>query len=183
MRKIVLHIIILLTLLSCNNSNPEKVSEKQESLQSMKIDSILKYRTDGSKEFQVQTQNGLKTGNGYFFDKNENIIGFRHYENDTLNGYGLYLNENTFKPKYLVENNKGKRDGVVIQFYEDGVIKSFRSSDIYNDSQKIEFHNNGTIKSIGKTKTGGQAQGTWLYFNEKGKLDKTVEYENGNVKK
>ena len=50
-------------------------------------------------------------------------------------------------------------------------------------SQKIDFHENGTVKSIGQTKKGGQAQGTWFYFDENGKLEKTVEYENGNVKK
>jgi len=158
-------------------------TEFAESTQTKKIDSFIKYRSDGTKEFEVLTKNGLKSGNGYFFDHNENIIGFRHYENDTLNGYGLSLNENTFRPKYLYETNNGKRDGVILEFYDDGIIKSFRSSDIYNYSQKLKFHNNGTIKSIGQTKNGGQAQGTWFYFDENGKLEKTVKYDNENVKR
>ena len=153
-----------------------------ESVEVIRIDTLKKYRTDGSKEFEVLTRNGLRVGNGFFFDKNENILGFIHYENDTLNGFGLYLNEKTLRPKYLVEATKGKRDGVLMEFYNDGVIKSFRSADIYNDSQNIEFHKNGTIKSIGQTKE-GRAHGTWLYFDEHGKLEKTVEYENGNIKR
>lgn len=183
MRKTVLHIIILLTLFSCNNYSQKKKSESAESNQSKKTDTIIDYRADGTKEFEVVTKNGLKSGNGYLFDQNENIVGFKHYENDSLNGYGLLLNEKTFRPKYLYETNNGKRDGVILEFYDDGIIKSFRSADIYNYSQKLKFHKNGTIKSIGQTKKGGKAEGTWLYFGENGKLEKTIEYENGNPKK
>ncbi len=42
---------------------------------------------------------------------------------------------------------------------------------------------NGVIKSIGQTKKGEKAQGTWLYFDEKGKPEKSVKYENGSIKK
>src|SRR5690606_26154489 len=153
MRKTVLNIIILLTLISCNNDSRKvknELLELTESTQIKKIDTINKYREDGTKEFEVLTNNGLKTGNKFFFDQNKNIIGFKHYENDIVNGYSLILNENTFRPKYLYETNKGNRDGVKVVFYENGVIQSFRTSDIYNYSQIIDFHKNGTIKSIGQ---------------------------------
>ena len=182
MRKIILHFIMLLVLLGCNSYSQKEKNEAAESTQVLKIDTITKYRADGSKEYEVLTKNGLRSGNGFFFDQSGNVLGFNHYENDTLNGYGLYLNEKTLRPKYLVETNKGKRDGVLIQFYDDGVIKEFRSADISNESQKLSFHENGAIESIGKTKIGGQAHGTWLFFDENGKLEKTVEFENGNVK-
>ena len=182
MRKTLLHIFIVLLLFSCNSYSQKEKNESTDSTQAVKTDTITKYRADGSKEFQVLTKNGLRSGNGFFFDQNGNVLGFKHYENDTLNGYGLYLNEKTLRPKYLVETNKGKRDGVIIQFYDDGVIKQFRSADIYSDSQNIEFHENGTLKRIGQTKE-GQAHGTVLYFDENGKLEKTVEYEYGNVKR
>jgi hypothetical protein len=39
-----------------------------------------------------------------------------------------------------------KRDGVIIEFYENGVIKSFRSADIYHDSQNIKFHEKRNYK-------------------------------------
>ena len=184
MRKTVLHIIILLTFISCNNdSRKEKTEliESTESTQIEKIDSIVKYRSDGTKEYIIPTVNGIKTGNKIWFDKNQDIIGFEHYQNDSLNGYGLMLNEN-FRPKYLYEKNNGKRDGVIIEFYESGVIKSFRSADLFNDSQRIDFHENGTIKEIGQTKK-GRGNGTFYYFNDNGILEKSVELENGNVKK
>ncbi|WP_298419419.1 hypothetical protein [uncultured Kordia sp.] len=184
MRKTVLHIIILLILISCNNDSSKEKTELIESTepnQIEKVDSIVKYRSDGTKEYMIPTVNGVKNGNKIWFDNNQNIIGFEHYENDSLNGFGLMLNEN-FRPKYLFEKNNGQRDGVLISFYESGVIKSFRSADIYHDSQNIKFHENGTIKSIGQTKK-GRGNGTTFYFDQNGILEKTVEMENGNVKK
>jgi|GEM_PF-5916389 len=182
MKKGIFHIIILLILTSCNDQPEKVVIESTESIQTEKIDSVVNYRPDGTMEFKVKTKNGLKNGNGYYFDSNGYVIGFKHFENDSVNGYGLILNENTLRPKYLYESNNGKRDGVIIEFYENGVIKKFRSADIFNDSQTIRFHENGTIKQIGQTKT-GRGHGTIYYFDENGKLEKTVEYENGNVKK
>ena len=184
MRKTVLHIIILLIFISCNNnSRKEKTEliEQTESTQIKKIDSIVKYRSDGTKEYIIPTVNGVKKGNKIWFDNNQNIIGFEHYQNDSLNGYGLMLNEN-FRPKYLFEKNNGKRDGVIIEFYDNGVIKSFRSADIFHDSQRIQFNDNGTLRSIGQTKK-GRGNGTFYYFDENGILEKTEELENGNVEK
>lgn len=119
---------------------------------------------------------------GLLFDQNENIVGLRHYKNDTLNGYGMLLNENNFRPKYLYEANNGKREGVLISFYDNGKMKKFRSADIFNDGQILRFHENGVIKEIGQTKS-GKAHGIYLYFNENGILEKKVRYENGNVVK
>ncbi len=182
MKTSIFHIIILLILTGCSDQ-PKKVEiETSESTQTEKIDSVVNYRTNGTMDFKVKTENGLKNGNGYYFDPNGNVIGFKHFENDSVNGYGLILNENTLRPKYLYESNNGKRDGVIIEFYENGVIKKFRSADIFNDSQTIRFHENGTIKEKRKKKK-GRGNGTVYYFDENGKLEKTVEYENGNVKR
>jgi len=181
MNKTLLHIITTLILFSFDGYSQTDKSQETDSTQTAKVDTLINYRTDGTKEFEVQLKNGLKNGNGFLFDQNENIIGLRHYENDTLNGFGFLLNENTFKPKYLYETNKGKYDGVLIEFYENGVIKSFRNADTFNDSQYIRFYENGVIKRIGQTKS-GKNHGTWLYFNNNGLLEKKVEYENGNVK-
>jgi len=180
MTKTVLHIIILFTLVSCNKNSDKTESKTTESAQAEKIDSIIKNRPDGTKEYIIPTINGIKQGNKLWFDDKENIIGFEHYQNDSLNGYGIMLNDN-FRPKYLFEKNNGIRDGILIEFYENGVIKSFRSADIYNDSQRISFHENGTIKEIGQTKK-GRGSGTIFYFDKNGILEKTVELEKGNVK-
>lgn len=180
--KNILHIISLLILSGCNDQPKKMEIDRTESIQSDKIDSVVNYRHDKTIEFKVKTINGRKNGNGYYFDPNGNVIGFKHFENDSVNGYGLILNEKSLRPKYLYESNNGKRDGVIIEFYENGVIKKFRSADIFNDSQTIRFHENGTIKQIGQTKT-GRGHGTVYYFDENGELEKTVEYENGNAKR
>ena len=173
MKKNVLHIIILLIFISCNSNLKKKKNKTTESTKLEKIDSIVKYRSDGTKEYIIPTVNGVKNGNKFWFDNNQNIIGFDHYQNDSLNGYELILSEN-FRPKYLFEKNNGKRDGVLISFYENGVIKRFRSADIFHDSQNITFHENGTIKSIGQTKK-GRGNGPTFYFDKNGILEKTVE--------
>lgn len=183
MRKTILCILILQILISCNSTSKEvknELTDLSESTQIEKIDSIVKYRSDGTKEYIIPTVNGIKTGNKLWFDNNQNIIGFQHYQNDSLGGFGLILNDN-FRPKYLFENNNGKRNGVLIEFYENGVIKSFRNADIFHDSQNIDFHENGTIRRIGQTKK-GRGSGPTFYFNEKGILEKTAELSNGNVK-
>lgn len=171
-------LIITLFFLSCNEIAKQSHSEKNQENSSKTIDTIKKFRPDGTKESEIVTYDGIRNGNLYWYDRNENIIGFKHYRNDSLSGYGLSLREN-FKPKYLFENNNGKKDGVIIEFYENGVIKSFRNADLFHDSQKIEFHENGRIKLIGQTKK-GRAHGTFYYFNDNGLLDKKVEYINGN---
>ena len=180
MKKTFLHIFILLILFSCDSYSQKKKSEKIESTRTEKIDTITEYREDGTKDFVVQTVNGLKNGNEILFDQNENIVGLKHYKNDTLNGYGILLNENNFRPKYLYEVNNGRRDGVLISFYDNGKMKKFRSADLFNDAQILRFHENGVIKEIGQT-ISGKAHGIYLYFNENGILEKKVRYENGNV--
>jgi len=146
-------------------------------------DTLTTYQDNGSKNLEVMLVDNKKEGNGYMYNRDNEIVGFKHFQNDTLNGYGLSLFEDTKTPKYIFEFNKGKSNGVIIGFYENGRIKHFRSSDIYSESQKMEFHENGVIKAIGKTKKGGHAHGTWLYFDKNGRLERTVEYENGEPKK
>ena len=95
MKKGIFHIIILLILTSCNDQPKKSEIATSESNQTEKIDSVVNYRADGTMEFKVKTQNGLKNGNGYYFDPSGNVIGFKHFENDSVNGYGLILNETT----------------------------------------------------------------------------------------
>nr|WP_288934234.1 hypothetical protein [uncultured Allomuricauda sp.] len=147
--------------------------------QDVSIDTLTTYQDNGSKNLEVMVVDGRKEGNGYMYNRDNEIVGFKHFQNDTLNGYGLSLFESTKTPKYIFEFNKGKLNGVIIGFYENGRIKHFRSSDIYSESQKMEFHENGVIKAIGKTKKGGHAHGTWFYFDKNGMLERTAEYENG----
>ncbi|WP_127844217.1 toxin-antitoxin system YwqK family antitoxin [Psychroflexus aestuariivivens] len=182
MKKTIIHFIFLLILFSSDIYSQTKEFKTGELDKSSKIDTLNEYRPDGTKHFEVLIKNGLKNGTGLLFDRNNNIIGLRHYENDTLHGFGLLLNKKTFRPKYLYEVNNGVFDGVIIDFYDNGSIKSFRNKDTFNDSQTLEFHENGVIKKIGQTKK-GQSHGTIFYFDKSGKLEKKVEYEEGEPKK
>ena len=148
-----------------------------------KIDTLTTYQINGAKDLEVLLFDGKKEGNGFMYNELNEIVGFKHYENDTLNGFGLSLYRDSKIPKHIFQFNKGELDGIIISFYENGIIERFRSSDFYSYSQKLSFHKNGVIKSIGQTQKGGKAFGTWFYFNEKGILERTVEYENGEPKK
>ncbi|GAB1855966.1 hypothetical protein MHTCC0001_08010 [Flavobacteriaceae bacterium MHTCC 0001] len=114
------------------------------------------------------------------FDDEQKIIKVSHYENSIREGYSLIFDKKTHRPKYLVEYNKGKRDKVIIEFYDDGKIKSFRTANRNEDSQKMKFHENGMIESIGNT-VKGKGDGEWYYFDEDGKLIKKTLYKNGQV--
>ncbi|SKB65470.1 toxin-antitoxin system YwqK family antitoxin [Maribacter arcticus] len=182
MKKIVYIILLLLTCCKTTGLVKEINTEITE-LKSEKIDTLTTYQENGAKNMEVLLINDKKEGNGYMYSVHNEIIGFKHFENDTLNGFGLSLYNDTKKPKYIFQYNQGKMNGTIISFYKNGSIERFRSSDIYSVSQKLKFHENGVIKSIGQTQKGGNAFGTWLFFNEKGILERTVEYENGEPKK
>lgn len=66
MKKIVLHIIFILILFSCQSYSQKKNNARTQSTRTEKIDTITKYRENGTKDFEVQTVNGLKNGNGTF---------------------------------------------------------------------------------------------------------------------
>ncbi len=127
-----------------------------------------------------EKEDGIKIKDSLILNKEGKITNVSHFENDIKDGFSLIFDEETNVPKYLVEYNKGKRDKVIIEFYNDGKIESFRSADIYNNSQKMKFHENGVIKSIGNT-VKGKGDGIWYYFNKEGELIKKVLYEQGEV--
>ncbi len=182
MKKLV-YISLLLFICCKTSSQVNEINTDSKDLKSVKIDTLTTYQPNGAKNLEVILFDGKKEGNGYMYNGQNEIVGFKHFENDTVNGFGLSLYNKTKKPKHIYQYNNGKMDGMIISFYENGIIEKFRSSDIFSISQKLRFHKNGVIKSIGQTQEGGKAFGTWLYLNEKGILDRTVEYENGEPKK
>lgn len=125
-------------------------------------------------------EGAIEVKDSLFFNSEGKIIVISHFENNIREGFSLILDENTNYPKYLVEYNEGKRDKVIIAFDSNGKIESLRSADIHSDSQKMKFHENGVIKSIGNT-VKGRGEGIWYYFDKEGKLVKEVVYEKGQV--
>ena len=182
MKKIIFCLIIILVFLGCEKKEtPTGNILKPISNNDHKIDSLLTYQENGKKDFEIKLVDGKKSGVGYLYNNKDEIAGFRTYENDKRNGSTLLLNEQTKMPKYLIEFNNDKADGVFVEFYNNGGIKSFRNADILHDGQVIEFHENGVIKEFGNT-IRGSAHGIWLYFDTQGMLEKKVEYDHGSVK-
>ncbi|AXP80075.1 hypothetical protein CJ739_982 [Mariniflexile rhizosphaerae] len=129
-----------------------------------------------------EKENTLNIKDSLFFNDEDKIVGVSHFENNIQEGFSLILDEKTNIPKYLVQYTHGKRDKIIIAFDNDGKMKSFRSSDIHNDSQSMKFHKNGVIKEIGNT-IKGKANGICYYFDEEGKQISKVLYDNGNIVK
>ena len=181
--KNIIYIILLLFTCCKTSSQVNKIDTESTDLKSEKRDTLTSYQENGAKNLEVLLVDGKKEGNGFMYNERNEIVGFKHFEKDTLDGFGLSLYSDTKTPKHIFQYNKGKMNGIIVSFHKNGSIERFRSSDIYSVSQKLNFHENGVIKSIGQTQKGGKAFGTWLYFNEKGVLERTVEYENGEPKK
>lgn len=181
MNKIV-YTLLLLFMCCKTHSQVREITNDSMDSKSLKVDTLTTYQENGAKNLEVLLLDGKKEGNGYMYNELNEIVGFKHFENDTLNGFGLSLYSKTKIPKHIFQYQNGKRDGIIISFHENGKIERFRSSDIYSVSQKLLFYENGVIKSIGQTQKGGKAFRTWLYFNEEGILERTVEYENGEPK-
>lgn len=130
-------------------------------------------RTKGFKD-------SLQTKDSISFNQVGKIIDVSHYKNDVREGFSLVFNDSTRIPKFFVEYNKGKRDGIIIELYDDGKIKSFRTGGINSISQRMKFHENGILKSIGNT-VQGKGNGIWYYFDEDGELENKILYENGQI--
>ena len=139
---------------------------------------VIIFFSCSSKKEESKNINNLNVRDSLLFNEEKKIVGISHFKNEQKNGLSITFNRETYTPKYLVEYNSGKRDGLIIDFYNEGKIKSLRTADLFGDSQKMEFHENGVIKSVGNT-VKGRANGLWRYFNNEGELIKEVVYENG----
>lgn len=153
-----LFIYLLVIFFNCNNKQEAKISQSKE----------------------VENKTNIQLKDSLIFNEEDKILSISHFENNIKEGYSLIFDEETNIPKYLVEYNDGKRDKVIIEFNNDGKIKSFRSADIFHDGQTMNFHENGLIKEIGNT-IKGKANGIHHYFNNEGKLIKKVLYDKGQI--
>lgn len=133
-------------------------------------------KNNKTKDFK----DSLQTKDSISFNQEGKIIDVSHYKNNIREGFSIVFNDGNRVPKYFVEYNKGKRDGIIIELYDDGRIKSFRTGGINSNSQRIKFHENGILKSIGNT-IHGKGNGTWYYFDEDGELENEILYENGQI--
>jgi len=113
--------------------------------------------------------------------KNDNVVLLKTIKENKENGFGILLDDVSLKTKFIYESNNDIRDGVLVDFYENGAIKSFRTRSLQaSESQFFEFYSNGILKSAG-FKNNGLYNGYVYYFGEDGKLEKKIFYDKGKV--
>lgn len=113
--------------------------------------------------------------------KDNDVILSKFFSNAEENGFGIVLDDKSLKPKFIYEIKNDIKNGVLIDFYENGMIKSFRTKPISSaNAQYFEFHSNGTLKIIGH-KNNGLFNDYVYYLNEKGNIEKRVFYKNGEA--
>lgn len=179
-----------------------KISEKKKWLKGQLVDSLFTY----NEKSEIITKgyindNGLlklyKNNVLYYegsldedklkgivvYFKEDVVVLSKTFDDNKENGFGILLDEKSLKPKFIYEANENVRDGVLVNFYENGIMKSFRSKSLNSkNSQYFEFHPNGVLKSIGYMND-GVYDGYVYFFNDVGKIEEKVFYKNGNVVK
>lgn len=176
------------------------ISEKKKWKNGKLIDSLFTYNEKGellTKGFINKTgflklyKNNILSYEGQLdkdklrgivvYYRNDNVVLSKTFNDNKENGFSLLLDDKSLKPKFIYESNNDKRNGVLIDFYENGIMKTFRTNSLESkNSQYFEFYSNGMLKSIGN-KTNGMYSGYVYYFKEDGKIDKKILYENGEI--
>jgi len=147
----------------------------------VKKDSLLFYRPNGVKESEVGLLNGNMNGSKLTYNIHGDLISAKMIRNNLEDGLAIIMHEDKIGfPEFIYEANKGKRDGILMNFYKNGRMKLLRTSDVFNDGQQILFHENGVVKEIFNTKL-GKKHGWTFIFSEKGKLIKRLLYKKGNL--
>ena len=142
-------------------------------------DELIFYRKNGTKESEVNLLEGLKSGLQTYYEINGQIVGFKGFKDNKENGILIHLNEN-HTPKYIKQLNKDKGNQILTSHYSDGLLKSFRVRDSYDDGYRLIFYPNGTLKQIGEIKK-GKADGLKFFFTDKGELIKKSHFKNGDL--
>jgi antitoxin component YwqK of YwqJK toxin-antitoxin module len=139
---------------------------------------LLKLYRNNILEYEGTLEEDKLKGIVVYF-KDDNVVLSKTFENDKENGFNVLLDEKSLKPKFMYETNDNVRDGVLVSFYENGIIKTFRSKSLNSKkSQYFEFHPNGVLKSIGYMNF-GMYEGYVYFFYDTGKIERKIYYHNG----
>lgn len=118
----------------------------------------------GKEKINRKDKKGKKTGTWKKFYDDGKLKEESRYKNDLLNGY---LKE---------YDTKGKLINATL--YIDGVAQTFAQEISELDIRK-EYYDNGNVKVEGIYDVTGKENGTFKYFNKKGKIEKTEIYIHG----
>lgn len=156
MKKTIIYGFIIITTFSCNKAINNKLISSQSATK-------------------------LNDSLGVKFSKRGNIVNSKSLFNNDENGICVIYRDSVLTiPKYIYHTRNGKRDGLLMTFRENGILKSLRESDIFSEGQYIEFNDNGSVKFIGR-KVNGKING-WSYnFDKNGMLKSKILYKDSNV--
>jgi antitoxin component YwqK of YwqJK toxin-antitoxin module len=163
-------------------------------------DVIYEYNESGTTISEIHLLNTKKHGySTFYFDdgkprlveiwKNGKRITFKdqYLEDGTQtlkDGYGIYMtfNENG-KKNYEAQHYAGRRAGKAIWYYDNGQIKesaiyNFTKNDISGLRWEIvsSFNMDGTAREKGTLKDGN---GSWMVYDNNGRLTEVLEYKDG----
>lgn len=166
---------------------------------------ILFYDVKGlKKKEEIPFVNNVKEGIGYeYAQDDQRLITLIHYKKGTLLGKEKInrvdkFNKKTGTWKKFYEDGKLKeesrykndllngylkeydRKGTLVNatLYIDGVAQSY-AEEISSLDIKTEYYEDGTIKRVGVYDIIGKENGTFKYFDKKGKIEKTEIYVHG----
>ena len=151
---------------NCDFAHEEKVIEKNSEIKTTNDDSI------------DITMDSLSLK----FDKNGFIKNSKSYKDTMQNGISIsYHNDSSIVyPKFIYNYVNDKRGGLLLEFNDNGGLKTIRESSLFDNGQYITFNENGSIKFICKNEK-GQFSGWGYHFDENGKIIKKSFYEEGDV--
>ena len=146
---------------------------------------ITFYKKNGIKQYEGFLKKGKLNGIVSYFDSNGEITGTLNYREGIQNGISLIYDTNSGFTKNILKFTEGKvNDGFVMTFNNNGTLKNLienRKDNLY--SQSVTFHKSGVIKEINSyitRKVDGKSLDGWsYYFNEKGKFERKMLFENG----
>lgn len=139
---------------------------------------LLKVLREDDLSYEGIVNDGKLNGQTLYF-KDDKAILLKQFTSDVENGFGIILDDKSLKPKFIYESDDNQRNGILVNFYENAVIKSFRTSSLKSQaSQYFEFYPTGGLKIIANM-VFGSYHGYVYYFNVDGKIDKRVFYKNG----
>jgi antitoxin component YwqK of YwqJK toxin-antitoxin module len=157
---------------------------------------FIAYHDNGRVKAEGKTFYGHRDGKWKFYNENGKLAKTAHYllgevvmeENpDDVQEFISYHDNGRLKEKgithknirageWKIFNSKGKLSKIIL--YENGQIIIEKDPDKIEDI--VTYHDNGRIKEQGQTYM-GHRDGKWKFYNEKGKLARTILYLVGDV--
>ena len=140
------------------------------------------YYPNGKKKYFVNFKKNLREGEAHNYFENGYINQKFSYTNGVMTGEAEIFHETTGKLEGKGTLKAGEKDGKWTYYYDDGITVE-EIGHYVNGVQEGEwksYHKNGKQKAQ-STFIKGKREGKRLLFDEKGNLEKTEMYKNGEL--